>query len=63
MGAQPPQGATCSREVLATSATQTGPIWSDFPADDIAATTRVLNELLTRGRVAAVRVLGDAEHV
>ena len=47
--------------VLATSATQTGPIWSDFSADDIAATTRVLNKLLTRARAAAVRVLGDAE--
>ena len=56
-------GRDVLREVLATSATQTGPIWSDFPADDIAATTRVLNELLTRGRAAAVRVLGDAEHV
>ena len=41
--------------VLAKSAAETGPIWTEFAADDIAATTRVLNELLTRARAVHAR--------
>lgn len=36
--------------VLARSEAATGQIWKDLPADDVAATTRVLNELLARAR-------------
>jgi DNA-binding MarR family transcriptional regulator len=36
--------------VLAKSEAATGPIWKDLPADDVAATARVLNELLDRAR-------------
>jgi hypothetical protein len=38
--------------VLGTSGRLTGPIWDDLPTADVAATTRVLNEVLTRARVA-----------
>ena len=41
--------------VLATSAAETGNIWTGFPAEDIEATTRVLNELLTRARAVHER--------
>jgi hypothetical protein len=37
--------------VLATSERETGGIWRDHPAADVAATTRVLNEVLARARV------------
>jgi DNA-binding MarR family transcriptional regulator len=37
--------------VLAKSEAATGQIWKDLPADDVAATTRVLNELIDRARV------------
>jgi hypothetical protein len=36
--------------VLAKSEAATGQIWKDLPADDVAATARVLNELLDRAR-------------
>jgi hypothetical protein len=36
--------------VQATIATETAPVWDDLPAGDVAATTRVLNEILTRAR-------------
>ena len=36
--------------VLARSEAVTGQIWKDLPAGDVAATTRVLNELLGRAR-------------
>lgn len=36
--------------VQARIATTTASIWEDLPADDVAATTRVLNELLGRAR-------------
>jgi hypothetical protein len=37
--------------VMAKSEAATGQIWKDLPADDVAATTRVLNQLLDRARV------------
>ena len=36
--------------VLARSAAITGPIWDGMPTQDVAATERVLNTLITRGR-------------
>jgi hypothetical protein len=36
--------------VQATIASETAPIWDDLPVDDVAATTRVLNEITTRSR-------------
>ena len=35
-----------------TITTETAPIWDDLPANDVAAATRVLNEVVTRARVA-----------
>ena len=43
-------GSELLESVLARSAALTGPIWEDFAADDLDATTRVLNELLGRAR-------------
>jgi hypothetical protein len=37
-------------EVQATIATETGPIWDELPADDVAAASRVLNEVVARAR-------------
>ena len=47
---------TAGRELLtsvqAALAVDTAPIWADLPADDVAAATRVLNEVVARARVA-----------
>lgn len=43
-------GRTLVARVLATSDTITGSIWRDLPSDDLAATTRILNEVLRRAR-------------
>jgi len=43
-------GRTTVTDLLARSEAVTGSIWADHPADDLAATTRVLNEVLTRAR-------------
>ena len=34
-----------------TITTDTAPIWESLPSDDVAAATRVLNEVITRARV------------
>ena len=39
--------------VLAASDTTNGSVWRDLPADDVAAATRVLNEVLRRARELA----------
>jgi hypothetical protein len=39
----------CAR-VLAAIATGTDPVWKNLPDDDVAATTRVLNEVVGRAR-------------
>ena len=44
-------GRKLTTAVQATITTQTAPIWDDLPADDVAATTRVLNEVVARARV------------
>jgi hypothetical protein len=36
--------------VQAKTSAETAPIWEGLPAEDVAATTRVLNEVLTRAR-------------
>ena len=48
-------GSDMLETVLARSAAVTGPIWEDFAAADLEATTRVLNELLGRARDVAQR--------
>jgi hypothetical protein len=45
-----PAGRELTAAVQATIATETAAIWEDLPADDVAATTRVLNEIITRAR-------------
>jgi hypothetical protein len=42
-------------DVLAAIASDTAPIWDDLPAGDVAAATRVLNEVVSRARVALTR--------
>jgi hypothetical protein len=44
------EGRNTISGVLATSERVTGAIWRDLPAADVDATTRVLNDLLTRAR-------------
>jgi hypothetical protein len=43
-------GRQMTAAVQTTIATTTAPIWDGLPAADVAATTRVLNEILTRAR-------------
>jgi hypothetical protein len=44
-------GRELTATVQATITRETAPIWDNLPADDVAAATRVLNEILTRARV------------
>jgi hypothetical protein len=44
-------GRELTTAIQATIATQTAPIWDDLPPDDVAAATRVLNEVVLRARV------------
>jgi hypothetical protein len=44
-------GRELTTAVQAAITTQTAPIWDNLPADDVAAATRVLNEVVTRARV------------
>ena len=41
--------------VQAATVAATAPIWDGLPADDVAATTRVLNEVLGRAHAALAR--------
>ena len=43
-------GRELAAAMQATIAEETAPIWDDLPAEDVAAATRVLNEVVTRAR-------------
>jgi hypothetical protein len=43
-------GGELTAAVQAAITTETAPIWDNLPTDDVAAATRVLNEVLTRAR-------------
>ena len=45
-----PVGRELTAEVRATIARETAPIWGDLPADDVAAATSLLNEVVARAR-------------
>jgi hypothetical protein len=45
-----PAGHELTGAVQDTITNQTAPIWEDLPDDDVAATTRTLNEVVTRAR-------------
>ena len=44
-------GRELTTAVQTTITTDTAPIWDDLPTDDVAAATRVLNEIIARARV------------
>jgi hypothetical protein len=44
-------GRVILTEVLSAVALDTAPIWDGLPADDVAATARVLNEVVSRARI------------
>jgi hypothetical protein len=44
-------GRELTTKVQETITAETAPIWDNLPADDVAAATRVLNEVVTRARV------------
>ena len=43
-------GRKLTESIQAIITSETAPIWDDLPTDDVAATTRVLNEVVTRAR-------------
>lgn len=47
-----PAGRELTASIQATITTETAPIWNALPVDDVAAATRVLNEVVNRARVA-----------
>src|SRR5690606_33731206 len=51
-GRPTPAGCELIADVQAMISTGTAAIWDDLPADDVAATTRVLNEVVARARSA-----------
>jgi Helix-turn-helix family len=46
-----PAGRELTAAIQTSIATQTAPIWDNLPDDDVAATTRTLNEVITRARL------------
>ncbi len=51
-GRQTPAGRDLTAAVQAAIVQKAAPIWDDLPQRDVAATTRVLNEVITRARAA-----------
>jgi hypothetical protein len=49
-GRPTPTGRELTAAIQATITTETTPIWDNLPSDDVAAATRVLNEVVTRAR-------------
>ena len=49
-GRHTPAGRELTVAVQATITQEAAPIWHNLPAGDVAATTRVLNEVITRAR-------------
>ena len=45
-------GRELTASIHAVITTETAPIWNSLPVDDVAAATRVLNEVVNRARVA-----------
>ncbi|HEX4980148.1 MAG TPA: hypothetical protein VFV63_00535 [Ilumatobacteraceae bacterium] len=45
-------GRELTASIQATITSETAPIWNGLSVDDVAATTRVLNEVVTRARMA-----------
>jgi hypothetical protein len=43
-------GRELATAIQTTISNDTAPIWDDLPADDVAAATRVLDEVITRAR-------------
>jgi hypothetical protein len=48
-------GRNITAAVQETVATETAPIWKDLPDEDVAAATRVLKEIVARGRAVLDR--------
>jgi hypothetical protein len=46
-----PLARELTSSLQATINTETASIWNDLPGDDVAAATRLLNEVVARGRV------------
>jgi hypothetical protein len=44
-------GRRLTTSIQSTITAETAPIWNSLPADDVAAATRVLNDVVTRARV------------
>jgi hypothetical protein len=44
-------GRELTTTLQTTITADTAPIWDNLPSDDVAAATRVLNEVITRARV------------
>jgi hypothetical protein len=49
-------GRELAEQIQATVTEATRPVWQGLPEDDVAATTRVLNEVLARARTVLTGV-------
>ena len=51
-GRHTPAGSELTAALQATIALEAAPIWNNLPAGDVAAATRMLNEVINRARAA-----------